>query len=91
MYNIINVTGMQDSDSQILRVILIVITKHWLYSLHYTTHPVAYIIHDSLYLLLSYSYTSPPPSLFPLITTGLFSMFLSLFPFLLYSLVCCMF
>ena len=52
---------------------------------------VAYFIHNSLYLLIPYPFIAPPPSLSPPVTTNLFPIAVSLFLFLLYSLVCCIF
>ena len=48
---------------------------------------LAYLIHSSLYPLITRPYLAPLPSLSPLVTTNFFSMS----AFLVYSVVCCIF
>ena len=45
------------------------------------SYPVAYFIHKSLYLLVPFPSTAPPPSFSPLGTTSLFSMIVCLLLF----------
>ena len=46
-----------------------------------STPPLISFIHSSLYLLILYPYLTPPPFLLPRVTTGLFSVYVSLFLF----------
>ena len=52
--------------------------------------PLAYFKPNHLYLLIPYPFNDPAPSLTPLVTTSLFSLYTSA-SLLLYSLFCCIF
>ena len=82
IYNIILVSGVQQSDSTFLQVILH-LRSQWLYFpvLYNTSLQFVHFIHSSLSLSVPHPHFSSPPSLYPLVPTNLFSIPVSLFLF----------